>query len=113
MGRGMIKPSEFEVRAVPEGDDATRLVVTGDLDIATVPELTAELDRALSNGPRRVLLDLRGLTFADSSGVRVLITITDQAREGGWELEIVRPPEEAFMVFRISGADVGLPFVDG
>jgi anti-sigma B factor antagonist len=110
----VIKRSEFEIKT-EENADGVRVLVAGDLDLATVPELEAELERVLAGGggARRVTLDLRELTFADSSGVRLLIATNDQAREGGWTLEIVRPPDEAFMVFRISGADSDLPFVDG
>jgi anti-anti-sigma factor len=110
----VIKRSEFEIKT-EEAGEGVRLLVSGDLDLATVPELEAELARVLAggSGARHVTLDLRELTFADSSGVRLLIAATDQAREGGWTLEIVRPPDEAFMVFRISGADADLPFIDG
>lgn len=109
----MIKRSEFEIRAERDGDDGARIVVSGDLDIATVPELEAAIDRLLEDAVRRLSIDLRALTFADSSGVRLLISIGDRAAAGGWTLQIVRPPDEAFMVFRISGADASLPFVDG
>jgi anti-sigma B factor antagonist len=109
----VIKRSEFEIRAEHDHEHGARLVVCGDLDLATVPELQTAFERLLSADPAKVSLDLRGLTFADSSGVRLLIELTDRAREGSCELEIVRPPAEAYTVFRISGADVELPFVDG
>jgi anti-anti-sigma factor len=50
-----------------------RLVVDGDLDLATAPKLVAAFDQALEGRPEEVVMDLRGVEFSDSTGIAALI----------------------------------------
>jgi anti-sigma B factor antagonist len=63
------------------------LVLVGELDIASAPTLTDELER-YSSSPT-VVVDLRELEFIDSTGVGVLVTANVRARESGRELFVV------------------------
>jgi anti-anti-sigma factor len=59
----------------------------GELDIASAPEVDAAFaDVAESRLP--VTLDLRGLTFMDSRGIRMLVSFDRQSRAGGFPLTI-------------------------
>jgi anti-sigma B factor antagonist len=49
----------------------------GELDIASLPDVAAQLDALLAREPQPVHLDLAGLQFMDSSGVTVLIRIAN------------------------------------
>ena len=49
------------------------LDVTGELDINTAPALCLRLEAARHGGSPRVLVDLSGLEFCDSTGLRALI----------------------------------------
>jgi anti-sigma B factor antagonist len=70
-------------------DGPPRLVLTGELDLATVPLLEQAIPTAL--GPGDVLvIDLRTLEFIDSSGIHVLMRLDDAARRDGWALTLVR-----------------------
>ena len=59
--------------------DGAGLVVrlTGELDLATVGELAAPLKDLLAREPQPLVLELSELTFADSSGIAVLIRLAN------------------------------------
>jgi anti-anti-sigma factor len=62
-----------------------RLEVAGELDMATTGVLRDELDR-LRAARREVLVDLSGVSFIDSSGLRLLLEAQADARQDGWGL---------------------------
>ena len=63
-----------------------RLAPSGELDVATVPLLEAAFDEA---GDAPVLLDLEGVTFIDSTGLQLLLRISDR---GAGRLEMTSSP---------------------
>lgn len=67
---------------VSNGTNAVTLVVAGELDIVSSEQLRQRVgDMDASN---RVVLDLRDVTFLDSTGLRCLLDIRERAaREGG------------------------------
>jgi anti-sigma B factor antagonist len=98
----------FEITEEEEAGH-TRVTVTGELDLATADDLDARLATLAELG-RPVLLDLRPLTFMDSSGLRALMVARERA-ERGWQLQIVAPEGDAREVLRISGVEDLLPLV--
>lgn len=108
----MVKPSKFEV-TVQVRDGEGHIAIEGDLDMATTPRLETALADALALGADQVTVDLAEVGFVDSSGLRVLIATHRQAQDEGWTLQITRPSEGAFTVFKVSGADEALPFTPG
>jgi anti-sigma B factor antagonist len=107
----MVRPSGFEIHSEFE-DDTGRLTVVGELDMATAGELEEALRAPLERSVSRLVIDLSKLSFIDSSGLRLLIVLNDRARTEGWTLGLVRPPEPIYSLFRITGADENLPFLD-
>lgn len=76
---------EFEVRTAARG---TVVTLTGELDVASSPILEAELGR-LSDAAL-VVVDLRGLSFIDSTGLGVLVRAHQVARAQGHRFGLVR-----------------------
>lgn len=66
---------------------AVRLLLTGELDLASAPELQGRLDE-LRAEPTNVRLDLSKLEFIDSTGVHLLIGALQRSRADGWRLEV-------------------------
>jgi anti-anti-sigma factor len=66
-----------------------RLALAGELDMYAAPILQDHIDQFASDGVAAVLLDLRELTFMDSTGLHVLLRGTDQASRNGHRLAIV------------------------
>lgn len=100
----------FEIHEEDTGEEL-RLVVQGELDLATADRLDTRLG-ALADQKRAVLLDLRPLSFMDSSGLRSLMLARERASAGDWRLRIIAPEGEARDVLRVSGVEDHLPLVD-
>jgi anti-anti-sigma factor len=77
-----------------ENDDESPVVVaSGEIDMATAPMLARELTAAIEAGDGAVVLDLAGVTFFDSSGLRVAIVAHRDLGERGRRLAVVCEPE--------------------
>jgi len=103
----------FEL-AVDEADERVTFIPRGELDLATAPELEERVLGAVRAGTTQVVLDLRELTFMDSTGVRTIVAAHHLAEETGHELRVVRPPRDSAVsrVIEISGIDEALGLVD-
>ena len=94
--------------------NGARVALSGELDMAATFTLEQELDRLIDRERvRRLVLDLRDLTFVDSTGLRLLVQTDARAREGDFELALVRGRPEVQRVFELAGLAELLPFVDG
>lgn len=78
------------VTATQPRPGTTRVTVTGELDMATRPRLDAALDRALADGPRRLVVDLLGVGFCGVTGVAALGQLRMRCAEAGIDL-VVKP----------------------
>ena len=92
--------------------DHVRLVLSGELDIASAPQLEELLDRIEAEPPPVLLLDLRELEFMDSTGLRTVVSADQRARESGRRLAIVRGPEAVDRIFTVTRLDERLEIVD-
>jgi anti-sigma B factor antagonist len=93
------------------GSNVTTVAVAGELDLSTAPELERWLDRAQVDG-RPLVLDLRGVSFMDSSGLRVILAADARARSSGRRLVLVAGPVGVQRVFQLTLLDRRLEFVD-
>ena len=86
---------------------------TGELDLSGAAILEDELDR-LAAEPElaTVVLDLRGLEFMDSSGLRLVVMADMRARETGRRFALVRGGDTVHRVFEITRTSERLEFVD-
>lgn len=111
MNNGMLpQRPEFEVTVSAEG--GVRVVaVSGELDLDTMGELNEAL--ATDNGLATTVVDLRGLTFIDSSGVSGVMAAARRARDAGARLVCVPGPPSIQRVFQLTGVDTVLEWVDG
>jgi anti-sigma B factor antagonist len=97
---------DFDLTVDRDERGAARLTLRGELDLATA----ARLEQALAQSGDDVLLDLRGLTFMDSTGVRVLL---EAAEAGPAGLQIVLPPGgDVRVTIEETGIAPLLPLID-
>ena len=96
------------------GRDADRWWVrpVGELDLDTAPLLEQELGAARAAGAASVVLDMRALTFMDSTGLRIVVSGDARARQRGGRFAVVRGPEAVQRIFRITRLDERLDMVD-
>ena len=97
---------------IETNERALHVVLTGELDLAAVPGFEDELRRAEADQPPVLVVDLSGLSFIDSSGLRALVMADDRARKGGRRLAIVSGPPTVSRVFELTQLDRRLEIVD-
>jgi anti-sigma B factor antagonist len=89
----------------------TVVVLSGELDLATAGLVRETLDRIHGEAPARLAIDLRGLSFIDSTGVALFAA--EAARAGReFELEFWRGPTAIQRLFDIAGVGDRLPFAE-
>jgi anti-sigma B factor antagonist len=85
------------------GRAGRRLTVAGELDLQTAPALAATLAEQLADG-HDVELELSGVGFIDSSGIRVLVQARTAALAAGRTLTLCAPlPSQMHRVFEVAG----------
>lgn len=111
---GSSSPEPFSVE-VAEQAGALLVRPRGELDLAGAPEVEALLGPPLRDG-RHVVLDLRGLEFLDSSGIRAIVQAHNEAQENGppARFSIVRPERttEVWRILEVSGVGETLDVLD-
>ncbi len=83
----LIELGQLTLRSEREGVVHT-IGLIGELDLATADDVQAELERVEATDASSIVLDLSGLTFMDSTGVRALNTALRTAAEHGHELRV-------------------------
>jgi anti-sigma B factor antagonist len=87
-------------------DDHTIVTICGEIDLYTAPRLHSELVGLLAEGmPPRVVIDMSGVEFCDSTGMNVLLSCLRRARERGGELEIAAPKPAVRKILQVTGLD--------
>jgi anti-sigma B factor antagonist len=107
----VIHASSFKIQSHLDGGDA-RLTLAGELDMATVPRVEQAVSALLEQGVRGLVVDLSGITFVDSSGLRMFISLNERAAAEGFSLSLTRPSDRSLAVFQITGAEENLPFIE-
>jgi anti-sigma B factor antagonist len=81
------------------------LVVEGSVDIATSPELRGELRVAVESKRPRIVVDLGGVTFVDSSGLATLIEALQGTKAYGGKLCLCCLTSTVLGVFQLANLD--------
>lgn len=89
-------------------DEPAWLSVAGVLDFDTVPALLENLTRALPRSGT-VVLDLVGVTGANSAALALLVAVQREARARGLDIRIEHLPAELATIAQVSGLDGILP----
>jgi anti-sigma B factor antagonist len=101
--------SDFSPAAQPFAIDVHQLegrsivVLSGELDLATAPELRERLGLLCQEGENQVTLDLTNLGFVDSTGLSVFVMAFNRAQAGGGSLIIRNPSLPVMRIFEITG----------
>ena len=87
------------------------VVPTGELDLAGVPTVDGELDELRKAGFDHLAVDLRGLRFMDSTGLRLLLRWTASAAEDGYRFSVIPGPPQVQRVLDLTGVESALDMV--
>jgi len=94
------------LRQTPTAEhDGCRLELEGELDVASAPEFRRVVGSLLGVGCRRVVVDLAGTTFLDSSGLGALVWASHRLHAAGGVLEVINAGERIAQMMRITGVD--------
>jgi anti-anti-sigma factor len=94
--------SELFVIDVSQPSEGLYVVaLSGEMDIATSPEFTSRMTRLDAVDSSRVVVDLSGLTFLDSSGINALVSAAKTVEAGGGKVTLAAPTSHIRQVFDI------------
>ncbi len=99
---------DLEVTLHDEGGISV-VSAAGDVDVTTAPRLRDALDRVLATGQSRVVIDLRGVPFMDSTGLGVLVGRLKVVRARRGSMRIVATSSRMLRVLSITGLDTVFP----
>ena len=93
--------------------DVAVVALSGELDVAGAGLLEHELDRILADhGPSALVLDLSGLEFMDSTGLRLVVLADQRSRAENRTFAVVRGPVDVHRVFEITRMTDRIRFLD-
>ncbi|MHB8233814.1 MAG: STAS domain-containing protein [Solirubrobacteraceae bacterium] len=97
----------------PDGGASATLELVGELDISSADRLKQAVGELLvERGARELTVDLRQLTFIDSSGLAALVYTSRQCDQHSCRLSVIRGSESVHSVFELTGLHELLPFVE-
>jgi len=99
---------DVQTRQVDSG--ATIVAPTGRLDVAGAPALKDAISEALKNGQPRVILDMEGVSFVDSTGLGSVIAALKQIRSSQGDLRLAAPNQQVRVVLELTTLDRVFPY---
>jgi anti-anti-sigma factor len=97
------KPGSLQISSA-QLDGVIKVTLVGELDLASARQMEEHFAAIDEQAPARVIVDLGGLMFIDSSGLRMLLLADARAREHGYELVLLPGREPVQRVFEMTGA---------
>ncbi len=97
-----MQPHDFDVTVSYE-DHEVLVDVRGEVDLYTGPMLWDRMSAAVDGGPRRVVMDIGGVSFMDSTGISVIVMALRRLREDGGVLVVRSPSRSIFKLLELTG----------
>ncbi|MEA2290077.1 MAG: hypothetical protein QOD55_2074 [Solirubrobacteraceae bacterium] len=98
-----VPSTPFSVSVVPDREEVA-VVVAGGVDVASAYEVEAAGAELLERGFTAVAIDLGAADFIDSTGLRALLRLREQAEQEGCELVLIPPRQrQVLRVFDVTG----------
>ncbi len=93
--------------------DSTAVVdVKGEIDVYTAPKLREKLIELVSEGTYRVIVNLEGVDFLDSTGLGVLVGALKRVKAHDGSLALVCTQDKILKIFKITGLTKVFPIHD-
>jgi anti-sigma B factor antagonist len=95
-------PGQLVIESRTEGKEVV-LTLQGELDLTSAPVFEREARAAEATNPERLVIDLSGLEFMDSTGLRALLLARERAKsEGQHKLLLRRGPRQVQRVLELT-----------
>lgn len=98
--------------ATTPGSDRYVITVSGEVDLATSPDLDTAIIESVDSGASSIVIDLTDVSFMDSSGLGVIVRGLKRCREADKDLDLVITSDRVLKVFGITGLDQVIPIHD-
>ena len=82
----------------------TLLILRGDLELSTAPELREDLAGVIDERAR-IVIDMEAVEFLDSAGLGILVGGLKRAREHGGDLELICSSRAVLRPLELTGLD--------
>jgi anti-anti-sigma factor len=100
---------DITVEGGPPGSERRALVaVTGEIDVATAPDLGRTLSELVEEGRNELTVDLAGVAFIDASGIGTLVGAARRARLAGGSVILRTPSGAVRRMLVLAGLDGSL-----
>ena len=86
------------------------IVPSGRLDVAGAPALKDAISGVVQNGPPKVVIDMEGVSFVDSTGLGSVISALKQIRSSQGELRLAAPNQQVRVVLELTTLDRVFPY---
>lgn len=100
----------LEVETRPADNGVTILAPTGRLDVAGAPTLKEAIGEAVRGGQPKVVIDMEGVSFVDSTGLGSVISALKQIRNSQGELRLAAPNQQVRVVLELTTLDQVFPY---
>jgi stage II sporulation protein AA (anti-sigma F factor antagonist) len=104
-------PGSLTIRRLTD-DRGVILELAGELDLESAAELDRQLEEVAAASPGRLLIDLGGLEFMDSTGLAVMVRAQRSARDNGHRLALRPGPTQVQRLFELTGVLERFAFED-
>ena len=103
---GRVPAVELSVSSRSQGDHSI-VIAAGEIDLYTAPRLQSELAEVIANAApaSRIVVDMSGVEFCDSTGMNILLSCLRQVRERGGELELAAPRPAVMKILQVTALD--------
>jgi anti-sigma B factor antagonist len=102
---------EIQTEAIQGVPKAVVVHIRGALDQPTLETFLSTLKSLINEGNARVVLDMQGVTYANSTALGALVTQADAFRDAGGELLLVNPQPKVNLVIEMLGLNTVLPIL--
>jgi len=102
----MVPAVELNVSSRSHGDHVI-VTAAGEIDLYTAPKLQSDLAAIIEGAApaTRVVLDMSGVEFCDSTGMNALLAGLRQVRGRGGDLELAAPRPAVMKILQVTGLD--------
>ena len=100
----------LDVQTRQADNGATVVAPTGRLDVAGAPALKDAISEVVQTGSPRVVIDMEGVSFVDSTGLGSVIAALKQIRNSQGVLRLAAPNQQVRVVLELTTLDLVFPY---
>ena len=107
-----VQVGRLEIESISD-ESSCLITLGGELDANGCPTVESELTKAEGNGGQPIVIDMRMLTFIDSTGIALLVAALRRSKEGSDRLRFIpSDSEDVRRLLELCGLDSRLPYLE-